>query len=68
MGTTHEGFSYAQKEVNPCHISLSVLVLTQAAVGLADSGEYCAEHKKVVTKRYNQYQRDPASNKRYGRS
>lgn len=35
---------------------------------LADSGEYCAEHKKVVTKRYNQYQRDPASNKRYGRS
>lgn len=35
---------------------------------LADSGEYCAEHKKVVTKRYNKYQRDPASNKRYGRS
>ena len=35
---------------------------------LADSEQYCAEHKKVVTKRYNQYQRDPASNKRYGRS
>jgi len=35
---------------------------------LADSGEYCAEHKRVITKRYNQYQRDPASNKRYGRS
>lgn len=35
---------------------------------LADSGEYCAEHKKVVTKHYNQYQRDPDSNKRYGRS
>ena len=35
---------------------------------LADSGEYCTEHKKVETKRYNKYQRDPASNKRYGRS
>ncbi len=35
---------------------------------LADSEQYCAEHKKVVTKRYNKYQRDPASNKRYGRS
>lgn len=35
---------------------------------LADSEQYCAEHKKVVAKRYNQYQRDPASNKRYGRS
>lgn len=35
---------------------------------LADSEQYCAEHKKVVTKHYNQYQRDPASNKRYGRS
>jgi hypothetical protein len=34
MGTPHEGFSYAQKEVNPCHTNLSVLVLTQAAVGL----------------------------------
>ncbi|MGL5258404.1 MAG: HNH endonuclease [Proteocatella sp.] len=35
---------------------------------LAEREQYCAEHKQVVTKRYNQYQRDPASNKRYGRS
>ena len=35
---------------------------------LADSEQYCAEHKKVVTKQYNQYERDPASNKRYGRA
>ena len=35
---------------------------------LADSEQYCAAHKKVVTKHYNQYQRDPASHKRYGRS
>ena len=42
---------------------------TYAGCGrLSDSGEYCAEHKKVVAKHYNQYQRDPASNKRYGRS
>lgn len=35
---------------------------------LAVSGKYCAEHQKVINKRYNQYERDPASNKRYGRS
>ncbi|MBM7561496.1 HNH endonuclease [Fusibacter tunisiensis] len=35
---------------------------------LADGGEYCTEHKKIVMKRYNQYQRDPKSNKRYGRA
>ena len=34
----------------------------------ADSGQYCAEHQKVVDKQYNQYERDPASGKRYGRS
>jgi|SRR5690554_2495126 len=35
---------------------------------LADGEQYCAEHKKVITKQYNQYERDPASNKRYGRA
>ena len=35
---------------------------------LAESEQYCAEHQKVVTKQYNQYERDPASNKRYGRA
>lgn len=35
---------------------------------LADSGQYCAEHLKVMNGCYNQYQRDPASNKRYGRT
>ena len=35
---------------------------------LANSEQYCAEHQKVVTKQYNQYERDPASNKRYGRA
>lgn len=36
---------------------------------LAENGEqYCAEHQKIIDKSYNQYERDPASNKRYGRS
>ena len=35
---------------------------------LAESKQYCAEHQKVVTKQYNRYERDPASNKRYGRA
>ena len=35
---------------------------------LAVSEQYCAEHKKQMDKQYNQHQRDPASNKRYGRS
>jgi len=30
--------------------------------------QYCAEHQKVVDKQYNQYERDPATNKRYGRA
>ena len=33
-----------------------------------NSEQYCAEHQKIMDKRYNQYERDPASNKRYGRS
>ena len=35
---------------------------------LADSEQYCAEHQKTMTKHYNRYERDPASNKRYGRA
>lgn len=30
------------------------------------SGSYCAEHKKLVDRRYNKYERDPECNKRYG--
>ena len=30
--------------------------------------QYCAEHKQEANKTYNKYQRDPASNKRYGRA
>lgn len=29
---------------------------------------YCKEHKSLVNKNYNKYQRDPNSNKRYGRA
>lgn len=32
------------------------------------SDRYCEEHAKAEAKRYNQYDRDPESNKRYGRS
>jgi len=35
---------------------------------LAVREQYCAEHQKIMNKQYNQYERDPASNKRYGRS
>ena len=35
---------------------------------LADSGQYCTEHKKLMDKHYNKYQRDPEHNKRYGRA
>ncbi|MHB1154526.1 MAG: HNH endonuclease [Eubacteriales bacterium] len=35
---------------------------------LAEHEQYCAEHKKVIDKHYNKYERDPATNKRYGRS
>ena len=29
-------------------------------------GRYCPAHQKVIDKRYNQYQRDPATASRYG--
>jgi 5-methylcytosine-specific restriction protein A len=29
-------------------------------------GYYCADHTKTVAKQYNQFKRDPATNKRYG--
>ncbi len=29
---------------------------------------YCKEHKSLVSKNYNKYERDPESNKRYGRA
>ena len=36
---------------------------------LCDNGEqYCAEHKKLMDKHYNNFQRDPEHNKRYGRA
>jgi len=35
---------------------------------LAASEQYCAEHKKLMNKHYNQYERDSDSNKRYGRA
>ena len=35
---------------------------------LAEREQYCAEHQKVMDKQYNQHERDPASNKRYGRA
>ena len=30
-------------------------------------GRYCEEHQKIIDKQYNQYQRDPATRKRYGK-
>jgi len=35
---------------------------------LAESGQYCAEHQKKRNKQYNKFERDPKSNKRYGRA
>ena len=35
---------------------------------LAENEQYCAEHKRVANKTYNKYQRDHATNKRYGRA
>jgi 5-methylcytosine-specific restriction protein A len=32
------------------------------------AGRYCEEHAKLEAKRYNRYERDPESNRRYGRS
>lgn len=33
-----------------------------------DGEQYCSEHKQVTEKHYNKFQRDPQTNKRYGRA
>ena len=35
---------------------------------LAEKGQYCTEHLKEMNKQYNEFERDPESNKRYGRA
>ncbi len=36
---------------------------------LAESGlQYCTQHQQDVNRHYNRFQRDPATNKRYGRA
>ena len=31
-------------------------------------GRYCEEHEKIINKRYEKYERDPETRKRYGRA
>ena len=68
VGAIPQGFLYARKEVNPMPYKPKRPCAYPGCGRLADSEQYCAEHQKVVTKQYNQYERDPASNKRYGRA
>lgn len=36
---------------------------------LAESNQqYCVEHQKLIDKHYNKYQRDPQTNRRYGKA
>ncbi len=35
---------------------------------LLTSGSYCDAHRKLTEARYNKYERDPDTNKRYGRA
>jgi len=36
--------------------------------GRLTDGQYCDEHRQVAERQYNRYQRDPDTNKRYGRA
>ena len=51
----------------PCHTNPNVPVPTPAAVGLLNASNTVPNIKRL-SKQYNQYERDPASNKRYGRA
>ena len=68
MGATScGGFSFAQMEVNtmpkqprrPCGFP--------GCPNLTD-GRFCEEHAKQENRRYERYQRDPATKRRYGRA
>ena len=41
---------------------------SQFAENKRRNGQYCTEHQKVMDKRYNRYERDPESYRRYGRA
>ena len=68
VGVIPQGFLYAPKEVNRMPYKPKRPCAYPGCGRLAVREQYCAEHQKVMDKRYNQYERDPASNKRYGRS
>jgi len=62
------GFFYAQKRGEAMPYKPKRPCAYTGCGRLAVSEQYCAEHKKQMDKQYNQHQRDPDSNKRYGRS
>ena len=35
---------------------------------LAEREQFCAEHRQTTNRQYNRFERDPVSNKRYGRA
>ena len=67
MGVILWGFSYAQ--IRRCNVPYKAKKPC-AYPGCAKlaTGRYCEEHQKQEAKRYNRHDRDPDSNKRYGRT
>lgn len=61
------GFSYTQNEVTPVPTKPKS-PCSYPGCPLLTNGRYCEEHKKLTNKHYNKFQRDPKSNKCYGRA
>jgi len=67
-GEIRSGFSYAQKGGGPMPYKPKRPCAYPGCGRLAEREQYCTQHQKEVNKHYNKYQRDPNSNKRYGRA
>jgi len=68
VGEIPQGFLYAREEVKRMPYKPKRPCAYPGCGRLAVSEQYCAEHQKLMDKQYNKYERDPASNKRYGRA
>ncbi|TQI67359.1 5-methylcytosine-specific restriction protein A [Clostridium sp. KNHs216] len=68
MGAIPQGFSFTRKEVNYMPYKPKRPCAYPGCGRLAISGQYCVEHQKQTDSHYNHFQREPETNKRYGRT
>ncbi len=69
MGAILRGFCYARKEGDPMPRMPRRGCAYGGCSALAiEGGQYCEEHKKIMDRQYNQYERSADTSRKYGRA